>query len=537
MNPGLIIYIEDSEAQRKALKLPLELRGFKVEVAGDVATARGLFEEYREEVDVVVLDMRLEEPEWPQLTGADVAMEYFNPYTPYPPEFLIHSAYSEVDYYKLALKLGVATYLEKTEYRQADIIRHVRALSIRRALSVKNPRISQRIQRSVESTRDQSEAIENFCRYELEPELASRLGTPFIFLLSNRDRTYCYTGEAGFPESLDVYKVIQTMIFSDIRPQAPFVLDASQAPESLGADEKEVMRRLDGAVFIRWLVKEDIRLSIGLLNDGPDRKPRPEPPFEMASVLDEHLETHVIELFLAVLTSFAASRAKYETERREMMRITGEVCLSVGRDLSLGLQQMARHPHYAREKAADLQATGNMLLSLSRAGATDEQGRRQMPEALMSDFIHSVWSDINNGGAGETLNINGDCKVHATQEDLSIIVSSILQWMARRFIDTPDGIEPRISIRLSYYDKGGEATFEDRSERLSKVLRDRLFYPFAENDGPDDARKSYLSLFLARVLIEERYNGALEDVSDDGDAMENRGHRFRVRFPSASRPN
>ena len=52
MNQGLVLYVEDSEAQRKSLKKALELRGFRVEVAGDVATARRLFEKLRGQVDV-----------------------------------------------------------------------------------------------------------------------------------------------------------------------------------------------------------------------------------------------------------------------------------------------------------------------------------------------------------------------------------------------------------------------------------------------------------------------------------------------------
>jgi hypothetical protein len=72
---------------------------------------------------------------------------------------------------------------------------------------------------------------------------------------------------------------------------------------------------------------------------------------------------------------------------------------------------------------------------------------------------------------------------------------------------------------------------------LGKVLRDRLFDPFAENDGLDDARKSNLSLYEARLLIEDRYNGALEDISDIVDATADSGHRFRVRFPSPFRAN
>src|SRR5262249_12138830 len=146
MSLGLILYIEDSEAQRKSLKMALEHRGFRVEVAGDVATARVLFDKLRGQIDVVALDMRLEDPQCPQMTGADIAIEYYNPQTPYPPEFLIHSAYSEVDYYKLALKLGATTYLEKSEYSQDDLIRHIRALAIRRSLDIKRQKITDWIQ-------------------------------------------------------------------------------------------------------------------------------------------------------------------------------------------------------------------------------------------------------------------------------------------------------------------------------------------------------------------------------------------------------
>jgi signal transduction histidine kinase len=216
--------------------------------------------------------------------------------------------------------------------------------------------------------------------------------------------------------------------------------------------------------------------------------------------------------------------------------------LSVGRDQSLSLQRLAQsHPSLSKDRnfellqktAAKLQSTGNMLLSLSRADALDEKNWRQIPEVPLNAFIKSVWADINNNEAAvDTLSIDGDCQVRAAPEDLSIMISSILQWLARRFIDTPFGIEPRISVHCGHYDKGVEAIFEDRSHRLGKVLRDRLFDPFAENDGLDDAGKSNLSLYEARLLIEDRYNGVLEDISDLVDAAADSGHRFRMRFPS-----
>jgi hypothetical protein len=70
-----------------------------------------------------------------------------------------------------------------------------------------------------------------------------------------------------------------------------------------------------------------------------------------------------------------------------------------------------------------------------------------------------------------------------------------------------------------------------------------LFTPFAEpilaTIDADDLKSSerpYSSLFLTKVLLEVRYNGLLEDISDendgsDGNLEERHGHRFRMYFP------
>jgi CheY-like chemotaxis protein len=552
MSLGLILYIEDSESQRKSLKMALEHRGFKVEVAGDVEAARRLFEKLRGQIDVVVLDMRLEDPKCPQMTGADVAIEYYNPQTLYPPEFLIHSAYSEVDYYKLALQLGVATYLEKSEYKQVDLIRHIRALAIRRFLSIKRPEATDRIQRIVETSRNRSEAIAKFCRNELKPQFSGRLGTPFVLLLTEAGRTYCYTGEAGLPEHLDLYKTIQAMVFSEIRPANPFIVDADKMPKPLGPEDEEVLKRLNGAAFIPLTIDGNIRLSVGLLAADPGVFPLPEPPAEMASVLARHLESAVIETFLTVLTKWTEHHTKTETRRKELIGISAGVCLSVGRRQHLSLQELknsfpslAENNDFKRlqKMAEDLQVKGSMLESLAKADRRKEQYWLRVEGVSLNHFLKSVWTDLNNGVSRDVLSIHGDCEIRATPEDLSVIVSSILQWFAQRFIDTPHGIEPIISVNCGYYDEGAELIFEDRSRRLDKVLLEHLFYPFAEttmtfvdNDIFTGDSGLYSSLFLAKILVETRYNGVLEDITDSltstaDESGENRGHRFRMRFP------
>jgi DNA-binding NarL/FixJ family response regulator len=542
MNPGLILYIEDSESQRKSLKVALELRGFNVIVAGDVATARAMLEKYQGQIDVVILDMRLEDPDWPQLTGADVAMEYYNPRTPYPPEFLIHSAHSELDYYKLALKLGVATYLEKSEYRQVDLIRHIRALVIRRALSVKNPATSNRVQKIIETSQNQSEAIELLCREELEPKFSGCLGAPFIFLLSDNDRTFCFSSEPGLPNSLDLYTLIQRMVFSDIRSATPFILDAAGMLESFLTSNEEVLHRLDGAAFVRLTLTENLQLSIGILRAGPHHPKPSEPPLEMATILSEHLEESVISLFLSVIKNWIAFRTEIETRRREVMKITSEVCLSVGREQALSLQRLAsafpmlsKHEEFncLQRIVEDLRTTGTMLDSLSQAKLMTEDGFQKVTAFSLKDLIQSVWADMSIRNAGEVFHVDGDCSVRAFPADLSIVISSLLRWMAGRFIHTPEGIEPHISVCCRENQKEIEAIFEDRSERLNTALRERIFDLFAGGNH-NEQNYIYSSMYVARVILENRYEGSLEEVSEEiaMDRFPSQvGHRFRIRLP------
>lgn len=542
MNPGLILYIEDSESQRMSLKLALELRGFRVLLAGDVMTARAVLDEYRGQIDVVILDMRLEDPEWPQLTGADVAMEYYNPRTPYPPEFLIHSAHSELDYYKLALKLGVATYLEKSEYRQVDLIRHVRALVIRRALSLKNPETSNRIQKIIASNQNQLQAIECLCREELAPAFSCCLGAPFIFLLSDNDQTLCYSSEPGLPRSLDLYAVIQRMVFSDIGSASPFILDATRMLESFLTSDKEVLHRLDGAAFVRLTLTENLQMSIGILRAGPDHPKPVEPPLEMAAILSQHLDEAVISLFLSVIKNWIVLKTEIETRRREVMKITSEVCLSVGREQARSLHRLASafpilrgHEEFSRLQGIveDLRNIGSMLDSLSHKKLMIEDGLQRITSFSLKDLIQSVWEDMNLRSAGEVFHIDGDCSVHAFPADLSIVVSSLLRWMAGRFIHTPEGIEPHISVCCSEDGNAIEATFEDRSKRLDMVLRERIFDLLAE-ENQNEGNYIYSSMYVARIIIENQYEGSLEEVSEEITADRfpwQVGHRFRIRLP------
>jgi DNA-binding NarL/FixJ family response regulator len=190
MNNKTVLIIEDKEAQRLALKESLELREFSVEEAGDVATARDLISKLGKKIDVMVLDLQLEDPDYPEVTGAHLgieAMKAMKKLHAQSPEFLINTAYSEVIYYELALELGVAAYLHKNT-SQNRIIQHIRGLALRRALSVENPEMAGKIRSIAESSRNQLEAVKQFCSEILIPEFKSCMGTPFILLLRDKER-------------------------------------------------------------------------------------------------------------------------------------------------------------------------------------------------------------------------------------------------------------------------------------------------------------------------------------------------------------
>lgn len=310
MSLGLILCIEDSEGQRMALKRSLELRNFTVEVAGDVETARRLIEKLREQIDVMVLDMRLEDPNWPGTTGVDIAIEYFDPQIPLPPEFIICTAYSEVEYYKLALKLGVVTYLQKAEITQGDFIRHIRSLAIRRLLSVKRPGAADQIRRIVESSRNRSEAIVKFCKDGLEPSFRERLGAPFILLFSEGDHTYLCAGDVDLPKSLGLYEMIQAMAFAEAISGDIFTMDAGKIPLLSGSEDRNALDRLSDAAFLPLLIDRDLRLSVGVLRADPTHCKLAEPPAEMTSILAKHLKSTAIECFLAILTKWNERHTK-----------------------------------------------------------------------------------------------------------------------------------------------------------------------------------------------------------------------------------
>ena len=535
MNNKKVLIIEDSEAQRLALHEALEMRGFHVESAREVATARSLIGELLGELDVVILDMRLEDANFPDITGADLGLEALKAQPVWPPEFIIHSGYSEVSYYELALRLRVAAYLQKQTYKQNQIIQHVRALALRRALNIERPDAAAQIKRIVEASRNPSEAILKFCREILIPEFNSCLGAPFILLLTDQERTISCGGNSGLPEGESpAYSTIQAMAYAESGRMGPFVFDSSQTPLPDPAPETGIFNALNGAAFISLSISRELPLTLGILKSDLNHNPLAEDASEIAMALIHYFKPAVLEQLLKLSSFWAGSNA----HRAARLHATSQFCLYVGQEQLSILQDVRDSGEWSPDNAhfqtlqafaVDLRDTGQILSSVESEIPIKAPNEIEMPW-----YVRSVWDDLDGGIHQDAIKITGNCTVQAAPEDLFIIISRLLQWFTQRFVESPSESGPEISVHCTMTEEGAELILEDRSRRLGKQLRRRLFDPFTQavpvSPGASLTLPGlYLPLYLAKVLIEEKYKGKLEECSDE--IKDTRGHRFLVRFP------
>lgn len=522
MNNGIILIVDDNNAQRLSLHQMLLYRGFEVESAGDVSTARSLIEQHRNNLGLLILDMRLEDPEFPDITGADLGIELKKARLDRPPEFLINSAYSDPGYYRLSLALGAAAYLHKKETDPKQLICHARALLLRRAL--KDADVMKQTQRISSESKDVTEIVARFCQEILAEKLKGTLGMPFVFLLTADDQTQCCVGSGLLPEGFDpTYEKVQAYAFGEVRAMKPVKLDTKQVPRDGLSKEDLILDKLNGASFLPFSLPNGIRLSVGLLWQDPEKFPLADSTENMASVLAQYFKNEVLEPLLDMIIRWRLEEARAEARREEVLRSTSKLCFYVGQELLATLQQDSylNDPRSQRSffdrlktKAVRLRDDGKILMALN------EKAMKQttLPEPVaMAEFVREGISDLDMPFSSETITIEGNCFVHVAREDLLIITSRLLRWFVERLDD-----EGAIHVCCAESDSGAELIFEDCSSRLPLPLRERLFFLFSEPDTQD-------SLYLVKMLIEMKYHGTLSDQTEKlpGEF----GHRFIIHFP------
>ncbi|HEY9282878.1 MAG TPA: response regulator [Pyrinomonadaceae bacterium] len=540
MHSKTVVIVEDLEPQRTALRNKFERRGFRVGTAANVAEARRVIAELGEEIDVMVLDMRLEDPEAPDTTGADIGIEVQDQHPDWLPEYLIHSQFSEVNYYRLALRLGAAAYLSKLETNLEDVVRHVRALALRRALRLERPKVAEKLRVISESTKNLSVAVRRFCRELLAGELDACLGAPYVLLLTDEGGTQIFATNTDLPATYEsFYTTLQAMAHGISNFSVPYKVSEEvmrKLPPPANDNEARIYERLPKAAFIPLANVKNFRLSLGLFEPEPGTK-YPEDAEKLAIVLAQYVRSTIVEHFLRILVHL-------DSQKKAMLKSTSHLCVFLGQDqqgiieegLAAGDLREGGDAHRKLIMMADdLWQTGTILANVANSGSEEEYASFEVGE-LVEKAFRDLKERMNLRGV--EFGVEGSCEVRAKQDDMYIAVIRVLQWLAQRRIETPPELDPRIWVRCARASGGSRVTFEDRSDRLPKKLREQLFMPFSvsvaapvetEMRGPG----LYLPLYLAQMLVEEKYGGVLDDKSDDleGDV----GHRLVMRFDSLDR--
>lgn len=532
MESKSVLIVEDSVAQRESLRLALEMRGFQVFSAGDPATARQIIKASGKVIDVAILDMRLESSNEPDTTGAHIGMELLATQPVDSTEFIIHSAYAEVDYSRLALHLGAAAYFSKARSNLGDLIRHTRVLALRRALNVESPQNVLAISRIAESSRDKVEVVVKFCNEVLSPELTECIGASYILLISNKRGIHGFISNLDWPsKSHAYYQTLQALTHCNGYGEEPYLVVSSLLPFSTDSEDIALADKLDGAAFIPLFVMGDLRLSLGLIRQAPMESPLAENVQELAKTLTKYFRPAIMEYLLSALATWT----EHHTRRRAILSATSQLCLYIGQkqlamlaDAEQSQECTLDGPHLngLKDFADDLSATGQTLLP-----TRDLESNVNAAE-LMQEVIAALRTEDKFSGI--IYQLEGNCQIQAPRDELIIGIFRLCQWLSLRKVETPPDTTPQISVTCEQGNRESHIIIADRSRRLPREIRRQLFSPFTQALPPLPATKDnwpgmYLPLFMTKMLVEEKFNGILEDVSDELEG--NIGHKFHFRFP------
>lgn len=540
MNSKTVVIIENEENQRKPLLNALERRGFRVVTAGTVSEARRMLPPLAKEIDVMVLDMGLDDPDDPDVTGADLAIEFRRQFPHSVVEYLINTVYAnEVNFHKLALRLGAASYLSKQEVKRDDVVRHVRALALKRSLRHERTEVMETLSSISVSTKNLPEAVKKFCCELLASELNACLGTPYILLLSDGRGTQSIAANLDLPLGRDrLYDAMQAVAHATSNFALPQIIseqEISALPRPSGPAATKVLGRLAGAAFLPLANVKGFKLSLALFTPLPGESPYAEDTGKLAAVLAQYVRPVIVEYLLSILVHL-------DSHKRAMLKSISSMCLSIGHNqqriiddalLNRDLREGSDSHRSLATMANDLWQTGTIISSAANRDADDTP-----PPLEMRGLVDRAAEDLRGALAldAPAFRVEGLCRVWARRDDMYIVIKRLLQWLAQRRAQTPPHVRPEIHVLCAETVEGSLVTFEDQSARLPEKLRRHLFEPFSTQalssaGAADHAPGLHLPLYMAKILVEEKYDGWLDDKSDE--LKGTTGHRFVMRFNRA----
>ena len=543
MSTKTVLIVEDQPGIRMTYSYELERSGFDVISAGTVAEARNIIDKFGEDIAVAVLDMRLNDLDRPEITGADIGIELKRKCANKSPEILIRSGFAEVGYYRIALELGTAVYLSKSDTTLDDVIQHVKALALKHSLKfdVYEP------SRSSSGTNIPGTFLA-FCKQLLAPQVSSCLGTPYILLLTDENGTQNCMSDLDLPLGYNrIYELLQAMTYADSDTLNPYTFDAKHFSPGIAPQESNMIERLDGVVLVSLANIYDYRLSLGLLSNSSEDKSF-DRTRNLANIIARYVPTTIVGTFVKNLVQL-------NTRRNTMLSNTSQLCLFLGRDqlaivdegAAMGELHAESITHQRlRLMAEDLEETGAILMNATGSASDKERVRVEI-----AALIAETWAELSEIWKIEHIDfkVEGSCSVIADEDDLYIVVARVLQWLVQRSAHVIPPHKPAISAHCQMDKRDAIVVFEDHSQRLPMNLRERLFEPFTlanpsarnlatplvkDNVSDEDKAKvskyrpSYFPLYLAKMIVEEKYHGSFDDKSDE--LEKGAGHRLIMRF-------
>jgi len=540
MKSGIILILEDEPDLLRQIEIFLVKRNLRVVGASDIKSARELIHTYGEEVALVLVDIDLKDKSF--TTGLDFGLEVKRYLSNRPPEFLVNTGHTTAEFYRSAFQLGAATYLVKPT-NQPEILNFTRALLMRRELLSPPPTAMEQVRTLAKRSGSGVEAMSTFCRSLLRDDLITVMGVPFLLLIGEGDQAANAGHGLDLPERSLAFGVLQRLAQLNQVSDRPLKVGRNLIPDGLSNAEREacigIFDELEGAAFVPLVSRDDLRVCLGVVQDGKDH---------------EHMPARIAEIFGAyvqpaltkALADLREMRLMY-AEQRSVVDAAADFCLYVGQEQvrlvdrllgTPGLLEPAASPELQRLSALgeNLRNAGEVLSLVGRP--SDEGGTAATPAAAassMAALVSEVWKELSEElgiGRSDLLKIEGDCRVRARAGNLEVAVARILRWLMQRIGNVSGDSESALSVSCRPQERGVEIAFSDSSRRVPKPLRAKVFpVPATPRPGEGGQPKSYaelLDLYLSKVLVEEE-DGVLEDRSDEIEGK--LGNRFVMFFP------
>jgi len=540
-----VLVVENHDNIRNNLVKSLRYRGFEAVGASNVAQTRALVKQLGPQFDVAVLDMRLGDKTTPHPKGVDLGHEIREAQHDLPPEFLAYTAHDNASYYDAAFALGTSAYILKENPEKVhDVLRHIRSLSLRRALSPMRDEIGNKIERIAEvKKKDRMAAVRELCLDVIKPEVDVCLAVPFILLLSEGDgRTYDLIGGLDVLEGCHAaYEQIQNLTFNNAK-DGPFIL----RPGSVSDQNGNLLQRLENATFLPLHAEGDFRLSIGLLRQA-DQAFEENDTVKLGTLLNDHLPPQIGKLF-KYLSRMEAAIAR--AERNALLDHTSRFCLYVGQTQLDVLTEAAEAKEVdtdgeffqkLKKLALDLQATGNEFSQLTSLQTGPDAPAQKLEPVSISATVQQAWEELKDQFIVDNIKLikrGEDFTLTIEKNDLLVAVLRVLQWMAQREEKVPTEISaPTVEVEFTRRQDRLEISFTDESRRLGDQLRQKLFEPFTQvamtkmkpHEPTEERAGLYLPLYLAKMLIQVKNRGSFEDRTYE--LQSTNGHRFVMNFP------